>query len=261
MNIRTVYNALLAGCLLISSVAFATSQATEKMETLYAGTSATHAFILIGGIYDSYHYFDAWVDALESPNNLVVGWSHDHQGMSMVDAAKELSTQIAELHQQGVTDITLIAHSMGGLVAKGAVDELANAGLATEFRHIDLLTFGTPWGGFALADLAIYSPGSATISKLIRYPMGPDIGPSSAYMQSLSQPMPSNGALRIYVGSKDDTARPAAASTKARWQAIVAVANSVSELPGLGHDDYNTEKVSEVFAPAPDLRRMSQNTP
>lgn len=224
----------------------------DSFDLLSGGSKATHAIILIGGIHNTYHYFDAWVPKLSSPYNAVIGWNHDHQSMSMTAASKELACKISDLKYQGYKSVSIIAHSMGGLVAKGAIDNLTLSGKAGDFTRLDLWTLGTPWGGFALADLTLIAPGSEAISQSIGYPMGPDIGPSSSFMQRLAQPMPKNGSLRIYIGSKDDVAKPEIFTTINRYKSISQLAESTTVVKDAAHDDYN------LSAPE-DLIRMASN--
>lgn len=213
---------------------------TERLETISGESSATHAIILVGGIHDNFKYFDAWVPAMSSADNLVLGFDHDHQAMTMQEAALTLAEAVRALKDQGITDVTIVAHSMGGLVSKGAIDELSRTGDAEKFDSIDLHALGAPWGGFAMADLARYLPGSEAISQAIGYPMGPEMGPGSEYLKNLSQPMPSNGELHLYRGDIDTVSTPEADNTKARYASTESNATSVTILAGFEHNDYNT---------------------
>lgn len=226
---------------------------SEKLERLSGDSSATHAVILVGGIHSNHDYFKEWVPALSSKDNAVLGFDHDHQAMSMKEAASSLANSIKELKAQGITDVTIVAHSMGGLVSKGAVDELSRTGAAAEFKSIDLHAMGTPWGGFAVGDLARYTPGSEFISKAVGFPMGPEIGPGSDYMKSLAQPMPANGELHIYKGDIDKVATPAMDSTRERYASIEKNAMSATDMEGFGHNDYKKAppEVLEVSRDAP----------
>jgi hypothetical protein len=208
-------------------------------DPLVESYAPTHAVILVGGIYETSHYFDNWVPALSLPGAIVLGWDHNHRAMSMKASALLLAARIADLGAEGIVDVTIVAHSMGGLVAKGALDELSRSGKAKNFTRLEILAFGTPWGGYSFADLAAVLPGSETISKIIGYPMGPDIGPHSQYMKSLAQAMPANGELRIYVGTKDDIALPTGASAKSRYQSIEMRAARTTTMEGFDHVAYN----------------------
>lgn len=225
------------------------------------GLPINHAVILVGGIHETSHYFDSWVAALASPNTVVMGWNHDHRAMSMRASARLLAGRISDLSAQGITDVTIVAHSMGGLVAKGAIDELSRTGKAKNFVRIEIRAFGTPWGGYTLADLVPVLPWSETISRAIGYPMGPDIGPHSDYMTSLAQPMPANGKLHIYVGTADHIARPEAFRTKARYKSIEARAVTIKDIEGFNHVAYNSAPADFLNMPrtlaAPDSKVLS----
>ena len=210
----------------------------SQLQLLSGDVSSTHAVILVAGIHDDHSYFADWVGPLSSSDNRVMGWTADHRAQTMQESALALAQSLAELKENGVTDITILAHSMGGLVAKGAVDELSRNGDAAGFNTVDLHAMGTPWGGFAMADIVRYLPGSDAISHAIGYPMGPEMGPTSPYLSSLAQPMPTNGELHIYRGTADDVATPEATRTKERYDSIEGLATSVTELQDYGHSDY-----------------------
>ena len=224
------------------------ASSTDSLDFLSGNKDAKHIIILIGGIHNTYHYFDSWVSKLSSTDTAVIGWNHDHSSMRMTLAASELSCQIAELKNKNVESLTIIAHSMGALVAKGAIDSMSAAGKTDAYAKIDLWTLGAPWGGFALADMMLIMPWSAQISQAIGLPMGIDIGPSSGYMKNLSQPMPMNGSLHIFLGTDDTIALPEVDSTKKRYDSIQSLATSVSSVEGSKHDDYNILAVTDVIA-------------
>lgn len=215
------------------------SLAQDKLELISGDASATHAIIFVGGIHsDNYHFFDKWAPSLDTPGTTVMGWVHDHQSATMTDSAKSLADAVGNLKDFGITHVTIIAHSMGGLVAKGAIDELSRNGEAAGFDQVDLHAFGTPWGGFAMAELTKL-PGAGLVSEAIGYPMGPEMRPSSDYIESLARPMPGSGQLHLYVGTADKTALPGSNLTEEPYKAIEAIAASVVEIYGYGHDSYN----------------------
>lgn len=226
---------------------------TNTLQVQSAGEHPTHAVILVGGIHESYHYWDSWAEKLGGPDTLVAGFDHDHTKDTMPNSAHMLASEIEKLKAQGIEDITIVAHSMGGLVSKGALDEMAKDGHAADFKHIELQAFGTPWGGFAMAESAHILPGAAAISRAVGFPMGPDIGPGSDYMKSLAQPLPGNVDLHMYIGSDDKVARPEASSTHARYDSVEANAKSVTVIEGFKHTDYREA--------GPELMNASRQAP
>lgn len=54
--------------------------------------------------------------------------------------------------REGLTDLDLVAHSMGGLFSRAALRELRAAGHPLRVRS--LTTLGTPWNGSCIADIA-----------------------------------------------------------------------------------------------------------
>jgi hypothetical protein len=59
-------------------------------------------------------------------------------------------------------------------------------------------------------------------------------------MKSLTQAMPANGELRIYVGTIDNIALPKGVSAKSRYQSIEMRAARVTQMAGFNPVAYNT---------------------
>ncbi|NTU60097.1 MAG: hypothetical protein HGA98_03455 [Deltaproteobacteria bacterium] len=88
--------------------------------------------------------------------------------------------------EKQVPAVGVVAHSMGGLVARGVLNELRRAEAPLEVPF--LVTLSTPWGGHAAANLGVaYSPGvvpqwvdmtpgSDFLKKLWRTPLPPEAG-------------------------------------------------------------------------------------
>jgi hypothetical protein len=214
-----------------------------RLRLLAGDPYARRAIILVAGIHDTYRYFDGWIDALGKGGDAVFGWDHDHRFMTMAQSAAVLAQDIRALGEHGATDIELIAHSIGGLVAKAAIDILSRAGAAPSFDRLDLQALGTPWGGFALVEYALLVPGSTAISKALGYPMAAELQPDSAFLAGLARPMPANGRMHIYVGDADHVALPFMSATRSRYASIEAYASMVTMIEGLGHGDYGRAPV------------------
>lgn len=105
-------------------------------------------------------------------------------GVHLDRASATLSKGIILLQQRhGFQKMHLVAHSMGGLVARGALlrlDEAGRAGVVDQF-----VTFSTPWGGHRAAESGV---------KHIKTPVPSweDMVPGSDYIDEIfSRPLPS----------------------------------------------------------------------
>lgn len=210
----------------------------DELKLLSGDEHAHKAVILVGGINNNYTYFSEWKDSLSAKDTAVMGFDHDHRSENMKTGAHNLAEAISALKEKGFDEVTVVAHSMGGLVSKGALNEMVSNGSSENFKHIEMHSFGTPWGGFAAADLAIVTPAAQTISNAIGFPMGPEIGPHSDYMKSLAQEWPKNMEFHVYSGTTDNVATPKASSTIERYDEITGKANSFVMLEGFKHPDY-----------------------
>lgn len=212
---------------------------SARLQRLAGPDAAFHAYVLVGGIHDTYDYFGLWADTLSAGGRAVFGWNHDHRSSPMAAAAGMLAEDLRILHRSGTGSITLIAHSIGGLVSKGAIDRLEAANDASRFQRLDLHAFGTPWGGFDALRWALSVPGSQMVSTLFGYPMSHELVPGSAYLASLRRAMPGHGKLHLYVGENDRIALPARSGARRRHARIEPYAASVTTIEKLRHNDYS----------------------
>ena len=78
---------------------------------------------------------------------------HDHRHHGQHRPRREhLARFLDRLHRQGVQEVDLVGHSMGGLYARAAIRALAEIGSPVKVRS--LIAIGTPWQGLYLADHA-----------------------------------------------------------------------------------------------------------
>jgi pimeloyl-ACP methyl ester carboxylesterase len=114
--------------------------------------------------------FQAWVYYYPSGSHL--GAIADH-----------LDQTVAKLQlRYGVKEIAVVAHSMGGLVARGFIQRHAQRGGAG--RIAPFITLSTPWQGHRAAELAVN-----TAPAVVR--AWEDMAPGSEYLRSLfAQPLP-----------------------------------------------------------------------
>lgn len=143
--------------------------------------------VLVHGMKCSAEVLAPLLDALASrTSRQPYVFVYDDTGRYLDRSGDDLARALDELRREGLTDkhpdVQLIAHSMGGVVARCALDSLADPAwfpefygttasgeparvrgtepdavrgirlerrLADEFRRVDLLTVDTPWHGFA----------------------------------------------------------------------------------------------------------------
>lgn len=213
----------------------AASMPKNNLAYIAGAAPATKAVVVVGGIHDTYGHFSAWTPALDAPDTLVVGFDHDHQSSTMTEASEELAHAISALREHGVEEVTVVAHSMGGLVSKAALDIMVESGAAEKFEQIDLHALGTPWGGYALASL----PGSSFFGTMFGYPMGGEMSPGSDFMKGLSAvDWPENMSFNVYQGSSDNVSLPSVLATHERYDATTSKADVLITIEGFGHTDY-----------------------
>lgn len=191
--------------------------------------------VLVGGINDTYHFLDQWGERYRDAGLVVYGFECDYGSKTMTEAAELLSEGLTTLAEAGTDQLVITAHSMGGLVAKHALDRMAESGTIHRFRSIELNALGSPWGGFRLANLVRYAPFPVTVGRLIGYPMGVEIGSGSDFMRRLAMPLPSNAKLNVYHGTADSVATPRQREEIERFHALVRIAHRHIILHGVNH--------------------------
>lgn len=87
---------------------------------------------------------------LAGPGGTVIPFAYDWR-RDIRDTAAALARRIAEAVAQGATRVSLVAHSMGGLVARLAVEDPAQAGAPWLAKVADLLLLAVPQLGAPLA--------------------------------------------------------------------------------------------------------------
>lgn len=104
-------------------------------------------------------------------------------GLRLDKSANALSSAILLLRQRhGFNHIDVVAHSMGGLVSRGAIQRTADRAGTNFIPHF--VTISTPWGGHQAAELAV---------EHLKFPVPSwrDMAPDSDYLKEiLSKPLP-----------------------------------------------------------------------
>jgi pimeloyl-ACP methyl ester carboxylesterase len=98
-------------------------------------------------------------------------------GFPLGALARHLATLLKRLQAElGFGELAIVAHSMGGLVARGAVFEYWDETHRDDVRL--LVTLATPWGGMPKAEGAARAPVELP-------PVFQDVAPSSDFLRSL----------------------------------------------------------------------------
>lgn len=104
-------------------------------------------------------------------------------GLRLDKSANALSSAMLLLKQRhGFERIYVVAHSMGGLVSRGAIQRTVTLAGTNFIPHF--VTISTPWGGHQAAELAV---------KHLKFPVPSwrDMAPGSEYLTEIfSQPLP-----------------------------------------------------------------------
>jgi pimeloyl-ACP methyl ester carboxylesterase len=207
------------------------------LQPLGPGKSDAQAIVLVSGINNTWRWFEPWFPELQGREAALYGFTGDHRAHTMTQNARALADGLAQLQAQGVRKITLLAHSMGGLVAKKALHLLAEQGRLQQFESVAFTAYGTPWGGSGWAMLARL-PGSSLVIKALALPMAREMDPRSDFMASLRQPLPANVRFEIMESEADDVALPRARAAVAQYRAILAQANIVERVAAVDHDGF-----------------------
>lgn len=117
-------------------------------------------------------------------------------GLRLEDSAKALCGIVGYLQRSlGVERVDVVAHSVGGLVARECIRQSAEAPKPSiRIRH--LVTLATPWGGHGAAYVGVkYSP--ATV------PAWNDLVPDSAFLRRLFRtPLPSGASFTLMYANR-----------------------------------------------------------
>lgn len=85
--------------------------------------------------------------------------------------------ELERLSATGVKHVTIVAHSLGGMTSKGALDRLTDAnGKIAAFDSIRFVAVGVPWGGVSAANAAMYVLAGRPELAFAR-----DLGPDTPY--------------------------------------------------------------------------------
>lgn len=207
----------------------------KKLVEISTGCEQRHAVVLVGGYGHDWRYFQPWVEQLVAQDVCVFGFASDHTQESMSNTSRDLSVALVSLEEKEFTRTTILAHSMGGLIARHA---LAGAQSGKFTAPIVLHTYGTPWGGFFWANLSRWTPFGESLMRMLRVPMSTEIGTSARFMLSLRDHLPEGVRLVVHHSEDDHTARPQSVEGREGFAWALGVASEVRTYRNVGHSDY-----------------------
>jgi pimeloyl-ACP methyl ester carboxylesterase len=115
-------------------------------------------------------------------------------GMALADASRELGTRMQEFLERHPTDrFAVVGHSLGGLVAKGLLDQFDVARLFPAWKTF--VGMSCPWSGVAAAAQAKRLP--------VRPASWDDLAPTSSFIRRINTtPFPDRLAFYMFFGAR-----------------------------------------------------------
>ena len=118
---------------------------------------------------------------------------HYPSGMRLERAARTLARLVDSLQREhGFEHLVWTAHSMGGLVSRSALLQLAEDGKNLDFVDV-FVTFSTPWNGHAAAAVGVRFMPTVVPAWL-------DMQPDSDFLRSVRAPLPAGLPHHLFFG-------------------------------------------------------------
>ena len=128
------------------------SSCTDSVEKSIKIDSKSPVTVLVHGCKGSAGRFRSLAQLYAFHGQQAICYSYDDRA-SLVESAKKLATAVSELAD--VTNnqsISIIGHSMGGLIARKAVEENDNVSNVLADKKLELVTISAPLSGISSAD-------------------------------------------------------------------------------------------------------------
>lgn len=203
----------------------------------------SEAAVLVGGINDTWRSLDDWVPVHAAAGRQVFGYTYDQRHEDLETCARRFAEGLHGLAGQGVRRLHVTAYSMGGWVAKAALDRMTADGTIDAFEAVDLTTLATPWGGFGRANIVwrlrhVPTPGIArAFSRAIGKPMGFEVGSRTPFVRARRAPLSPRVTFHVFEGGADETATPRTREERENYEAVVALAATRTLVRGARHVD------------------------
>jgi alpha/beta hydrolase family protein DUF900 len=208
----------------------------------HAGDTADAA-ILIGGINDTWRSLGDWIPVHAAAGRQVLGYTYDQRHDDLDTCARRLAAAMTSLAGQGVRRLHVTAYSMGGWVAKAALDRMTADGSIDLFETIELTALATPWGGFGRANIVwrlrhVPTAGIArAFARAIGKPMGFEVGSRTPFVRARRAPLSPRVRFHVFEGGADETATPRTREERENYEAVVALAATRTLIRGARHAD------------------------
>jgi pimeloyl-ACP methyl ester carboxylesterase len=188
----------------------------------------------------------------------VFGYTYDQRVDDLETSARRLAEALIDLNARGVRRLHLTGYSMGGWVAKAALDRMTADGSIAVFESIELTALATPWGGFQRANIvwrlrALPTRGLArAFSRAIGMPMGFEVGSRTPFVRARRAVLAPNVTFRVFEGASDEIATPRTAQERENYEAVVALAVHRVTIRGARHADMRAlVSVPAILPPSP----------
>jgi alpha-beta hydrolase superfamily lysophospholipase len=221
-----------------------------------AAVDPAEAAVLVGGINDTWRSLDGWALRHAAAGRRVLGYTYDQSRDDLDTSARFFAEALLSLCDEGVRRLHIAAYSMGGWVAKAALDRMAVEGSLARFDSIEFTAIATPWGGFGRANVAWrlrHFPTSRlarAFSRVIGKPMAFEVGSRTAFVRLRRAPLPPIVTFRVFEGGNDETATPRNPEERENYEAVVSLACARVLVAGARHADMRhvSAQVSETRA-------------
>jgi pimeloyl-ACP methyl ester carboxylesterase len=191
--------------------------------------------VFIHGIMGDPANQEALIKQAQSEGKQVYVMAYDTLRYGASRNAEGFARELQQLGTSGARDITIVAHSLGGMTSKGALDRLTDAnGHIAAFDHIRFVALGVPWGGVSASNAAMY-----VLTGRPELAFARDLGPDSPYWKGVAATPFSKQVTFDNVVGTDDQFQVFGWGSKTRdtnQEAILKQASHTLVLPGEAHN-------------------------
>lgn len=217
-------------------------------DSVQNSSTSKKAIIFVGGVNDTYHFWDKHIEQLKDKDVTVLGYegiggkgSHPHNIEYMENNAQHIADGIKVLQDKGFTDIELYAHSLGGVVTKRALHILDETNGINSSEHIKFTAVSSPLGGFAAAIPSHVTPFFKPIAKFFNIAMAGDMSPLSNFYSSITKSLPKNIDATVIESADDPVAQPTSFISRSKYEEIAQTFNNRVAVDGQHSHEFASE--------------------